>query len=75
MPERWIRFERKPARFHLLWSEQGFLTTLCGRMVYRAEVIAETENPPARCRCCRSRSEHPYLVPVELRALRQGVAE
>lgn len=66
-PQTWIRFEAH-GRYHLVFGEVWNTTfvTYCGRTQQKSAVKAATDNPPARCNCCRSRFKHPYLIPDKL---------
>jgi len=61
----WIHFEQGVRWHAVLATGPGHAITFCGR--YAPGDAVQREDPPARCSCCSSRIDHPYLLPVELR--------
>ena len=72
----WVRFEKRPLRFHLVLVETlGGFFTYCGRFHRAGVQVQQSEAPPAQCRCCVSRQRRPYLVPEKLLQLKERTAE
>jgi hypothetical protein len=65
----WLRFEGR-VRFHAVYVQApGGYWTYCARFVRWQGVRERTNDPPARCTCCRLRIQHSYLVPPKLTRL------
>lgn len=70
--ETWVRFERQQRRYHLVFVEAfGGYFTFCGRFHRDAEGVDKTASPTAICRCCASRRQRHYLVPLALRQFKE----
>ena len=67
---RWIRWESYQ-RYHAVYvTALGVYWTYCSRSIRPSAVVAESSDPPAICRHCRSRLRCAFLMPDELKALR-----
>jgi hypothetical protein len=68
----WVRWERHN-RYHAVYvTELGLYWTYCSLSIRPSAVREETPDPPAICHHCRMRVRSPFLVPDELREMRQG---
>jgi len=69
---KWVRWESFK-RYHAVYVEAvRVYWTYCGLSRRPAGISDESEEPPARCRHCRLRIRSSFLVPNQLKALRQS---